>query len=190
VPGLFSLFKNAFGKGQTAERLDYQASCGKLHKLGFIDSALPPIPDHRPRYDDEEPLGVNFFRTSVEGDLSNLTLPRTFFSRSEIEKASFRNTDLHESNLCWNDFSNVDFSGANLSDSDLRASKFERVLFARCNLTKADLRRSSFDDCSFKDASMDGTILTRDQQHNLVLSAAQISGINWTDDAGEEPDGG
>jgi hypothetical protein len=68
------------------ERLDYEASCRRLNVLGWADcEPTPPIPDHKPQCDDEEPLGVHFFRTRVEGDLSGLTLPRTFFGRSEIK---------------------------------------------------------------------------------------------------------
>jgi uncharacterized protein YjbI with pentapeptide repeats len=79
--------------------------------LGWPDSEpAPPIPQRKPRYDDDETLGVSFFRTRVAGDLSGLTLPRTFFGRSEIKGASFRGTDLRESRLCWNDFIDVDFS--------------------------------------------------------------------------------
>jgi hypothetical protein len=37
---------------------------------------------------------------------------------------------------------------------------------------------------------MHGTIMTREQGAGLVLSSQQKSEIVWTDDAGEEPDGG
>src|ERR1051325_9855066 len=118
-----------------AERLDYETSCRRLYELGLADSDVaPPIPDHRPRFDDEEPLGASFFRTRVEGDLSGLSLPRTYFGRSEVTAASFQNTDLNESTLCWNDFIDVDFSRASLGNSDLRASLFERVSFAHSEL--------------------------------------------------------
>ena len=168
-----------------AERLDYEASCRKLE----LEPA-PPVPDHMPRFDDEEPLGVQFFRTMVEGDLSGLTLPRTFFGRSEISKASFVNTDLHESNLCWNDFIDVDFSQADLSHSDLRASLFEDVLFVETNLQSADLRGASFRNCRFDRALMKGATLTRALGEELSLSPEQRSEINWVDDDGDEPDGG
>ena len=173
------------------ERKDYEASCRRLNELGWADcEPAPPIPDHRPRYDDEEPLGVNFFRTCVTGDLSRLTLPRTFFGRSEIKSASFHDTDLRESTLCWNDFVDVDFSQAVLSDSDLRASLFERVSFVEADLRLADLRRSSFANCMFDRASMAGTILTRRQGEGLSLAASQLSEIKWVDDEGDEPVGG
>src|SRR5262249_38818910 len=101
-------------------RLSYEESCKLLQRHGYPDAgaegAIPPVPDHRPQGDDEEPLGVCFFRTFVgqdieQGDddeshrnLENLTLPRTFFGKSHIQYVSFKNTDLSESTLCWNDF--------------------------------------------------------------------------------------
>lgn len=151
---------------------------------------MPPLPAGRPRYDDPEPLGINFFRTSVEGDLAGLTLPRTFFGRSEIRDASFHNTDLSESTLCWCDFVGVDFTDACLRDSDLRASNFERVRFDRGDLRNADLRMSGFTDCSFVDAMMSGAKLTRDQEGTLLLSPQQRMEVDWQTDEGDEPDGG
>lgn len=71
---------------------------------------------------------MRFFRTRDEGDHSGLTLPRAYFGRSDINNASLFNTDLHESNLCWNDFTDVDFGESDLSQSDLRASVFEMCL--------------------------------------------------------------
>jgi uncharacterized protein YjbI with pentapeptide repeats len=150
------------------------------------------MPDHIPRHDDPEPLGVSFFRTFVgEGDdLSNLTLPRTFFGRSEINDACFRNTDFTESNFCWNDFIDVDFSEALLVRCDIRASLFNRVKFIGCDLRDSDLRRSSFKDCDFTDAVMGGTILTRTQGAGLELSEEQRRQIKWADKNGPEPGGG
>jgi len=79
-------------------------------------------------------LGIQFFRTYVEdADLSNLTMPGTFFGRSEITRSSFRNTDLRSSTLCWNDFVAVDFSDACLADCDLRASTFDGCTFERAD---------------------------------------------------------
>jgi BTB/POZ domain-containing protein KCTD9 len=104
-----------------AVRLDYEASCRHLHEMGFPDSdPAPPIPRCKLRYDDDEQLGITFFRTRVTDDLSGLTLPRTFFGRSEIKEASFRGTDLRESWLCWNDFIDVDFSEASSPDEAKR----------------------------------------------------------------------
>jgi hypothetical protein len=81
-------------------RLSYELSCDRLRELRLLardDQA--PMPNRLPRYDDEEPLGVNVFRTRLAGDLdlSDLSLPRTYFGRSEINCVSFRNSDLHES---------------------------------------------------------------------------------------------
>lgn len=168
-----------------AERLDYEASCLRLDL-----KPVPPIPDHRPRYDDEEPLGVNFFRTLVEGDLSGLTLPRTFFGRSDIKEASFANTDLNESTLCWNDFVEVCFDKADLSRSDLRASMFENVSFRQSNLHSADMRHSTFINCRFDGANMKGTILSRQRSKILSLSFVQRLEIRWVNEEGDEPDGG
>ena len=40
-----------------------------LQRLGYSDvgdeGTIPPMPDHRPQFDDEAPLGVSFFRTRV-----------------------------------------------------------------------------------------------------------------------------
>jgi uncharacterized protein YjbI with pentapeptide repeats len=152
---------------------------------------LPKIPQGRPNYDDEGPLGVNFFRTRLEHKkLVNLTLPRTFFSRSEIRKVSFENTDLSESTLCWNNFIEVDFSKATLTNSDLRAATFTRVRFNQADLRGTDLRRSSFDISSFMGADLSGAIATRKQQASLTLSKRQIAQISWTEVDGDEPGGG
>ena len=82
-------------------RLSYLESCRQLSALN--DKGEPPrIPDRLPHYDDDETWGINFFRELVrKRDLSNLTLPRTYFGRSQIEQVLFRNTDFTESNLCW-----------------------------------------------------------------------------------------
>jgi len=149
------------------------------------------MPERMPRYDDEQ-LGVSFFRTFVgeHDDLSNLTLPRTYFGRSEINDALFCNTDLTESCFCWNDFIDVDFSDAVLARCDLRASSFTRVVFNRADLRGADLRRSSFDDCSFDGALLDRAILTRAQAELIELTDAQRQVIALTNGDGPEPDGG
>jgi len=173
-------------------RLGYDASCRRLQPDYLDPGQRPSVPDGRPRHDDPEPLGVSFFRTFVgEGDdFSHLTLPRTFFGRSEINDAAFVNTDLRESNLCWNEFIDVDFTDGVLAGSDLRASRFTRVRFVRCDLRGADLRRSSFEDCAFDGAMMTGAILTPAAGAGLTLSAEQRTAIAWADDDGPEPDGG
>src|SRR6202011_6251696 len=127
-----------------AARLSYDLSCTRLRELALLardDHA--PMPERLPQYDDKEPLGFNVFRTRLSDalDLSALSLPRTFFGRSEINRVSFRNTDLHESNLCWNDFLETDFTGADLARSDIRSSLFRRVMFLNTNLAASDLPR-------------------------------------------------
>ena len=173
-------------------RLSYSDSCSRLQKLGYLEQGtVPPLPKRVPQYDDSDPLGVRFFRTRVENDrLENLTLTRTFFGRSEILKVSFRNTDLSESNFCWNDFVDVDFTDSCLESSDLRSSTFLRTRFIRSNLKNADLRRSSFEGCDFEGAHLEGVTLHDSQKALLRLSADQIRQIAWTSDEGPEPGGG
>ncbi|MBX9580667.1 MAG: pentapeptide repeat-containing protein [Gemmataceae bacterium] len=176
-------------------RRSYEESCRLLRRLGYLgvgnSGEIPPLPGRRPRCDDDEPLGVSFFRTFVgDNALEDLTLPRTFFGRSEVGPVSFRNTDLSESTLCWNDFNGVDFTAADLSGGDLRASVFTDTVFLRANLRDADLRRSTFDGCDFTDADLHGAKLTHAQGHDLVLSAEQRRVIDWQDGEGEEPPGG
>ena len=173
-------------------RLSYEESCKLLQRLGYLkEGAIPPVPDHRPQFDDEEPLGVGFYRTFTgDGDLENLTLPRTFFGRSGIGPLSFKNTDLSESTLCWNDFYGVKFRNADLSGCDLRASLFTDVDFVRANLRRSDLRHSSFDSCDFTDADLQGAKLTRQQGERISLSNEQREVIDWQETDGEEPPGG
>lgn len=180
-----------------ADRRSYEESCRLLQRLGYPDAGedgtIPPLPDHRPRFDDEAPLGVSFFRTKVgagEHGLEDLTLPRAFFGRSSVGPVSFRNTDLSESTLCWNDFNSVNFTDADLSACDLRASIFNNVDFARTILRNADLRRSTFDDCDFTDADMRGAKLTQKQGEQIDLSEQQRQEIDWQASDGDEPPGG
>jgi len=172
------------------KRISYRESCLRLQAL--LDGNEPPkMPVRMPRYDDGEPWGVSFFRTKVAGDdLSNLTLPRTYFGRSEISHVSFQNADLTESNLCWNDFTDVDFSAATLARCDLRSSQFDRVKFIGADLRAADMRHSWFNACIFDDAMMDGAVLTRAQATRMAISEVQAAVIDWRDQAGPEPDGG
>lgn len=173
-------------------RLSYEESCQRLQKDYLGEGVTPPLPDHLPQAGDEEPLGVSFFRTFVgEGDdLSDLYLPHTFFGRSEINDAAFRNTDFTESNLCWNDFIKVDFTDAVLAGSDMRASLFQHVKFVRADLRRADLRHSTFEECSFEGALMKGVILTKNQKSMMGLSPSQIEEVAWSSHEGPEPDGG
>jgi hypothetical protein len=175
-----------------AARLSYELSCNRLRELKLLaDDDPAPMPNRLPRYDDDEPLGVNIFRTRLVGDLdlSDLSLPRTFFGRSEIIRVSLRNSDLRESYLCWNDFLGVDFTDADLSHSDMRSSIFKGVRFVATNLEEADLRRSTFTDCVFESAVMRGSALTPRQGETMLLTETQRREIKWVDDDGPEPDG-
>jgi uncharacterized protein YjbI with pentapeptide repeats len=186
-------------------RSSYEESCRLLQRLGYCDAVangIPPIPDHLPQHSDEAPLGVSFFRTFVGQDiergkedasqlaLENLTLPRTFFGRSEVGRVSFKNTNLSESTLCWNDFNEVNFTDADLSGSDLRASIFCEVDFVRTNLRNADLRHCSFEECDFTHADLRQAKLTREQGDELELSERQREEIDWQESDGQEPPGG
>ena len=176
-----------------AARLSYDLSCARLRDLGMLAlDERPPIPKRLPRDDDEASLGFSVFRERLDDalDLSGLSLPRTFFGRSEINRVSFRNTDLHESNLCWDDFLGTDFTDADLARSDMRSSLFRQVVFVNANLDGADLRRSSFIDCNFEGATMRGVALTREQCPTMHLSEAQRLAVDWHEDSGPEPDGG
>ena len=112
-----------------AARLLPHLSYARLCDLGLLDpNELSSPPERMPRHDDEGPLGFSVFRQRLDDnlDLSDLSLPRTFFGRSEINRVCFRNTELRESNLCWNDFLGTDFTDADLARSDMRSSIFER----------------------------------------------------------------
>ncbi len=143
-------------------RKPYKESCKFLQGQKLLEAdALPELPERAPRYNDEH-LGVSFFRTVLAGArLENLTLPRSFFGRSQIREVSFRGTDLMESTLCWNEFVDVDFGEADLSRADLRASIFQRVNFRAAVLRGADLRRGTFRGCTFADADVTAAKLTR-----------------------------
>jgi len=148
------------------------------------------MPPQRPRHDDEVP-GVSFFRTLLaDAKLEHLTLPHTFFGRSEIRATSFQNTDLSESTANWNDFIEVDFSDADLSGSDLRACLFERVKFRGAKLAGVDFRYCGFKRCDFTDADLTDAKLTQKVGAVLQLSAEQQSVIDWQSEDGDEPEGG
>ena len=174
----------------TGVRLNYEGSCRRLQKLRVIpDGDCPPLPKSVPNHDDEI-LGVSFFRTLLNDEvLENLTLPRTYFGRSEIRGTSFKNSDLSESRLCWNDFIDVDFSNAKLNGSDLRASIYERVKFTNTDLQNADLRRSTFQNCDFTGANLRGAKLSKNMKILESLTADQRSSIDFQPE-GEEPPGG
>ena len=172
-------------------RQSYEQSCRKLQEAGWLKpGVIPTLPERCPRYNDKAPLGVRFFRTRVTGDFSGMSIPRTFFGRSEIIAASFKNCDLSESNLCWSDFITVDFSGCDLHASDLRAAIFNGVSFAGCDLRDCDLRRSTFEDCNFQGADLRGAKLTRGHAAKLNLTPRQKESVAWQADSGEQPGGG
>lgn len=176
-----------------AARLSPYLSYARLCDLGLLEAEeRPSIPERMPRHDDEGPLGFSVFRQRLDDtlDLSDLSLPRTFFGRSEINRVSFRNTDLRQSNLCWNDFLGTDFTEADLARCDMRSSIFKRVVFVKATLAGADLRGSSFIDCNFEGATMRGAALTHEQSPTLHLSEAQKLAVDWHDNNGPEPDGG
>lgn len=172
-------------------RLSYDDSCRLLQSQQIIDvGEIPPMPTRPPRHDDEV-LGVSFFRTELaDAKLEHLTLPRTFFGRSEMRATSFRDTDLSESTANWNDFIDVDFSSADLSRCDFRASVFQRVRFIGTCLAGADLRRGSFIGCDFTNADFTGAKLTKQASASLNLSTEQQRVIDWQTDDGAEPAGG
>jgi uncharacterized protein YjbI with pentapeptide repeats len=176
-----------------AARLSCQLSYARLCDLGLLGpDELLSLPKRMPRHDDEGLLGFSVFRQRLDDDLdlSDLSLPRTFFRRSEINRVCFRNSDLHESNLCWNDFLGTDFTDADLARSDMRSSIFKRVVFVNANLDAADLRGASFIDCNFQGATMSGAALTREQCATVHLSEAQRLAVAWHEDDGPEPGGG
>lgn len=171
---------------------DYPSSCELLQTLDLLpEGAIPPMPRQRPRYDDEGPLGVSFYRTLLaKVALDDLTLSRTYFGRSEISDVTFRRTDLAQSTLCWNDFNRVSFESANLSHSDLRACQYVHVSFQNADLSNCDLRRSLFEDCDFRGANLAGAKLTKSGASDLGLAIEQLDSINWQATEGREPGGG
>lgn len=174
-----------------SSRLTYEESCRFLQAQHLLrDGDIPPIPSHPPRYDDEL-LGVDFLRWGIqESKLENLTLPRTYISRSEFAQCSFAGTDLSESVANWNDFIDVSFVGTNLTSFDTRACNHQRSDFTRAILRNADLRLCSFEDCRFDDADLTGAKLTREAAIPLPLSEEQRNSIDWQEEDGPDPDGG
>jgi BTB/POZ domain-containing protein KCTD9 len=172
-------------------RKPYEESCRFLKDQQLLEGdTLPELPARAPRHDDEQ-LGVSFFRTQLaDARLEGLTLPRTFFARSDIRGVSFRGSDLSQSTACWNDFTDVDFGEADLSEVDLRASIFQRVSFRGAILRGADLRRASFTGCTFAAADVTGAKLSRSFSWLFRLSSAQRRSVDWQSGPGPEPEGG
>jgi BTB/POZ domain-containing protein KCTD9 len=178
---------------QYMPRLNFLNSIERLRLMGLIgpeDNLV--IPKRMPQYDDDAIDGFSIFRMGLEGtvDLSNLTLPRTYIGRSELNGVSFRNSDINESNMCWNDFISSDFEFAKLDSSDMRATNFSNCNFTHCSLKQADLRHSSFSDCRFVNANLNGAIITKSQLTELGLTKEQMISIDLRADAGPEPEGG
>jgi uncharacterized protein YjbI with pentapeptide repeats len=158
-------------------------------------SGVPFVPAAMPRQVDEEPLGFSFLRTRlVDADLSHLTLPRTFCSRSLFERVDFRNTDIVESRLCWNDFVHCDFSGANLTGCDLRASIYRNCNFSDAIFELADMRASTYEHCDFTGAQFRNAIGHRAsaKKQGLLgcLSVEQKASMRWHYEPGEDVSGG
>jgi len=174
-----------------SQRLSYDDSCRLLQREELIDPGdIPPCPKRPPRHDDEV-LGVSFFRSELaDAKLEHLTLPRTFFGRSEIRGTSFRGTDFSESTANWNDFVDVDFSSADLSRCDFRACPFQEVRFVGALLVGADFRHCSFEGCDFTGADLAGAKFTKKAAASLQLSSEQQRVIDWQADDGDEPEGG
>lgn len=159
----------------------------------------PIVPPQMPSYEDEEPLGFSFFgRDGQVEDYSNLTLPRTFFGHSTLNRLKFTGTNLSGSRMCWNDFLGCDFSGADLSECDMRASTFTGCRFTGAILRGADFRRSYFKHCDFAGAELTGAVAeggdlyTEDGYEGVqaFLTKEQQAFMTWTEDEGPEPPGG
>lgn len=174
-----------------SKRLSFEESCRVLKEQGLIEGDAPlRVPEVMPRHDDPEIVGVSFFRMMVaDAKLDNLTLPRTFFGRSEVRATSFRNSELLESRANWNDFIEVDFSNADLSNSDLRGCLFDAVKFRNANLSGVDFRYCGFRGCDFTGAEMAGVSMTQKAGAALMLSDEQRGVIDWQAEEGEEPEG-
>jgi uncharacterized protein YjbI with pentapeptide repeats len=177
--------------GSVPERLNYEESCRFLQTEGWLKVGdIPPLPARPPRYDDEI-LGVEFFRTWVgDAKLENLTLPRTYFSRTEIKTCSFAGCDLSESVANWNDFVDVNFSAADLSRFDFRGCNLTQINFGNSILRCADLRCCSFEGCDFTGADLINAKITKEVGASIDLTPAQRETIDWQDSDGADPDGG
>jgi BTB/POZ domain-containing protein KCTD9 len=174
-------------------RLDFAQSIERLRKLGLVSpDQHPRMPSRMPQYDDETIEGLSIFRSGndASGDMSNLTIPRTYVGRSELDVVAIRNTDLSESNLCWNDFVKCDFELAIIDRADMRASNFVECNFAFASLLNVDMRHSSFSNCRFTNADVSGAIIAKEQLKELGLSAKQLASVVLRQEAGPEPNGG
>jgi uncharacterized protein YjbI with pentapeptide repeats len=172
------------------KRRSFAESWKYLRRKKWLDAKGPPLLiDHHAGYEREgDPVDIAFFRSGWEdADFSNLTMPRRYINRSTLERVSFRNTDLNQSFMCWNDFIECDFTDADLSCADMRASLFTNCSFVRCKLVGADLRRSGFEDCDFTSADLRGAVIDTDTDIDLTDELTLILDIT---DEGPEPKGG
>lgn len=172
-------------------RRSYEDSCRSLQKRKLLaPGGLPPLRYDPPRRNDEIP-GVRFLNSMTgRTKLEQLTLPRTFISRSEFRATSFKGTDLSQSSANWNDFIGVNFTDADLSGSDFRAGVFNRVKFKNANLAGVDFRYCGFAKCDFTGADLADAKLTRKAGRTLPLTPEQQSVVDWQAEDGEEPEGG
>jgi len=156
------------------------------------DAGAPRLPADMPNFDDEEEAGFSAYKKGWPdgGDFANLSLPRSFFGRSEFRNVDFQNTDLSESRMCWNDFIDCNFTGADLTGADLRASLFERCCFTGATLLGADVRQSTFDGCNFGGAKMNGCTAELAQRDDIAPDAEQAGTIAWQSEPGPEAPGG
>jgi len=130
-------------------------------------------------------------------DLSDLTLPRLFVGRSELNSVWFTNTAFDGAELCWNNFNRCDFSHASLRNADLRRSVFTECSFFKADLSGADLRGVEFTHCQFQGARFGGARLERWlgisaelRRRQLGLAAEQAAEVRWVSWRGKEPAGG
>jgi hypothetical protein len=187
--------------GRSAKRVRTRRSLEETWRVLEAEGAAMPrrrdgrpfVHDAMPNHDDEE-LGFYYYKSGLEDeDLGKLTLPRTFFGRSEFVRVSFANTDLSESRMCWNEFDECDFSGADLSRCDMRASIFTECKFAGAVLRGADLRRSTFEGCDFTGADLSGAVAEGPRSRSRLrrlLSDEQRAAMSWAKAGGPEPPGG
>ena len=66
-------------------RLNYDESIARLQELGALGpDERPPMPDHVPQPEDDEPLGLSFFRTFLGdgADLSDKPISENPFGHS------------------------------------------------------------------------------------------------------------
>jgi uncharacterized protein YjbI with pentapeptide repeats len=172
---------------------NYEESIEQLRSQGIVSPEEQlVIPERMPQYDDEEITGLSFFKTLIEEDidLSNLSIPRTFINRSVCKNVSFENTDAHDSNFSWNDFTDVNFSGGIFDTSDFRSSNYKNCNFTLSSLVEVDMRHANFESCNFDKATINKTILSKRQLSSMHLSQEQTDSIDLREDDGPEPNGG